>query len=144
MRMHAPHRRSSVVPATSTQLPGISGPLPAPPVGAEDARTAPPPTTAGEQAEAAIRDRALALAVIRQAIADATATKLYDPRRSGGNARAVTAEERQEARLFLSGGGHWAVARRLWCDTAGITPEWLERHTAERMVTSSATTPTSP
>ncbi|MCK8788167.1 hypothetical protein M0638_27850 [Roseomonas sp. NAR14] len=134
MSMHAPHRRSGAVPAASAQLPGISGSLPAPVVGAEDAHTAPLPTTAGEQAEAAIRDRALALAVIRQAIADATATKLYDPRRSGGNARAVTAEEREEARLFLTGGGQWAVARRLWCDAAGVTPGWLERCAARMPV----------
>ncbi|MCK8788224.1 hypothetical protein M0638_28135, partial [Roseomonas sp. NAR14] len=71
------HRNhSSAEAATPAQLPGNPGSLPAPAVGAEDAHTAPPPTTAGEQAEAAIRDRALALAVIRQAIADATATKL--------------------------------------------------------------------
>ncbi|MCK8784142.1 hypothetical protein M0638_07100 [Roseomonas sp. NAR14] len=83
---------------------------------------------AGERAAAAIQERALALAVLQLAIADLTAPARRD---SSSNARAVCAEERRQARLFLfSPDGAWAAARHAWCDAAGVAPAWLERRVA--------------
>ncbi|MCK8786753.1 hypothetical protein M0638_20485 [Roseomonas sp. NAR14] len=82
-----------------------------------------------------MRERELALAVIRQAISDATTKRVVGAARRGGSAASVTAAERQEARAFLTDRtGPWAIARRLWCDAAGVTPAWLERHVARSLV----------
>ena len=73
--------------------------------------------------------RVLALRVLEQAILDATSAPI--PRgRARSQCRAVE-EERQDAMRFLTEpAGEWAAARAIWCDLAGVSPEWLARRAA--------------
>jgi hypothetical protein len=67
--------------------------------------------------------QALAVAVLHQALADATA-----PSTEWNSTR--SRHDVETARAFLLHGGEWAVSRRYWCDHAGLAPEWLERRIA--------------
>ncbi|MCK8786603.1 hypothetical protein M0638_19695 [Roseomonas sp. NAR14] len=95
------------------------GALPAPPVSAE------PPE--GDDSSA---DRALALAVLRQALVDAFELKRRDARK--GETTPAAAEAKAEAMRFLTDAdGEWAASRHAWCAAAGVEPEWLETRVRE-------------
>jgi len=68
-------------------------------------------------------ERALAAAVVQQAIDDALASRNTTHVLSASVPRGIDAEA---ARSFLtSAGGDWAMAREVWCDVAGVNPDAL-------------------
>jgi hypothetical protein len=78
-------------------------------------------------------DRVLALQVLQQALADASAEPTVR-----GKARTYTRpipEEQEEARRFLTARtGGWAEARARWCAMAGIEAEYLALRVAKMAV----------
>jgi hypothetical protein len=65
-------------------------------------------------------ERALALAVLERALSDAATDGA-----EGGDAQL----EKERAYLFCTAPeGRWAKARNMWCDRAGLTPDYFATH----------------